>query len=228
MPVRMSSLLDVAGPAISRCAQLVPPVNSLMNIPPLMAAAARPPVFLMSATSLSRSSRYSWNSGICQRRSPEVRPHAIRRAARSSSLQNAPDMRFPSAVTHAPVRVARSTISSAPCAAAYPTASARVRRPSASVFPLSMVWPLLARTTSPGFTAVPDGRFSVAAAMPTTFTFGFSCATARMVCKTAAAPAMSSFMDAMPSAGFRLSPPESNVMPLPTMATVFAPDPPPL
>src|SRR5947199_153553 len=82
-----------------------------------------------------------------------------------------------------------------------------------------MVSPFMARTTSPGRCAVPDGMFSVAAMRPCTSTGRRSLGRAEKRPRTVAAPAMSSFIRYMPSAGLRSSPPESKVMPLPMMAT---------
>ena len=53
----------------------------------------------------------------------------------------------------APVSVARSTIRSAPSAAAYASASARISRPSASVLLTSTVLPFEMRMMSPGLVA---------------------------------------------------------------------------
>ena len=64
--------------------------------------------------------------------------------------------------------------------------------------------------------ALASGRFSAQQRMPTTLTSGRSLPSARMVKSTAAAPAMSPFISHMWSPGFRLMPPESKVMPLPT------------
>src|SRR5205814_2250457 len=72
-----------------------------------------------------------------------------------------------------------------------------------------------------GRSAVPDGMFSVAAIRPWTSTGDRSCGSAPMIPSTAAAPAMSYFIRSMPSGVLRSSPPESNVMPLPTSATRF-------
>jgi hypothetical protein len=60
--------------------------------------------------------------------------------------------------------------------------------------------------------------FSASASQPVTLTGSSSAAAARTVCSTAAAPAMSLFIDSMPLAGLIERPPESNVMPLPTSA----------
>jgi hypothetical protein len=87
------------------------------------------------------------------------------------------------------------------------------------VLPISTVMPFMARTMSPGRCAVPEGMFSVAAMRPCTSTAGFRRGRAWKSPSTAAAPAMSSFIRSMPSALLRSRPPESNVMPLPMMAT---------
>src|SRR4030095_8684186 len=97
--------------------------------------------------------------------------------------------------------------------------SASVSRPSASVLPISTVVPFIARSTSPGRMAAPEGMFSVAAIRPWTSTCGLSAGSARMMPSTAAAPDMSSFIRSMPSALLRSRPPESKVMPLPMTAT---------
>ena len=62
--------------------------------------------------------------------------------------------------------------------------------------------------------------FSARHSQPVTATGSSSRAAARTVCSTAAAPAMSDFMASMPAAGLIEMPPESNVMPLPTSATL--------
>ena len=94
-------------------------------------------------------------------------------------------------------------------------------RPSASVFPTSIVVPFIARSTSPGRVAEPDGMFSVAAMSPCTSTGGRRMGRAPMTPSTAAAPAMSYFIRSMPSDVLRSRPPESNVMPLPITTTRF-------
>ena len=87
------------------------------------------------------------------------------------------------------------------------------------MLPISIVVPFIARSTSPGRMAEPEGMFSVAAIRPWTSTPGLRAGSARMIPSTAAAPDMSSFMRSMPSAVLRSRPPESNVMPLPMIAT---------
>ena len=73
--------------------------------------------------------------------------------------------------------------------------------------------------TSPSLYALPDGMFSVQAASACSSTGSFSSPTAAAAASTAAAPAMSVFMSSMPSFVFSERPPESKVMPLPTMTT---------
>ena len=97
-------------------------------------------------------------------------------------------------------------------------ASASVRRPSASVFSISIVFPFMAVTMSPGFDALPDGMFSVAAMSPCTSAFGARSGSTAKRPRTAAAPAMSHFMVSMWLDGLSDKPPESKVMPLPMMA----------
>ncbi len=72
---------------------------------------------------------------------------------------------------------------------------------------------------SPGFTAAPEGMFSQAATTPTTLTFSFNSASARIVPMTLAAPHMSNFISSIAAPGLMEMPPESNVMPLPTSTT---------
>ena len=99
------------------------------------------------------------------------------------------------------------------------SASAITSRPSASVLSTSTVVPPRIVSTSEGRCAVPEGMFSATASQPVTATGSPRRAAASTVCSTAAAPAMSDFMPTMPSAVLIDSPPESNVMPLPTSAT---------
>ena len=68
----------------------------------------------------------------------------------------------------AAVNVARSTTAFGLYFLAYVKASAKIRRPSASVFTTSIVVPELAVKISPGFIEVPLGKFSVAGMSPTT------------------------------------------------------------
>ena len=81
-----------------------------------------------------------------------------------------------------------------------------------------MVMPAMLFTTSPGRVALPLGMFSQAATTATTFIAGAVSASACIVPSTDAAPHMSNFISSMPAPGFRLMPPESKVMPLPTSA----------
>ena len=111
-----------------------------------------------------------------------------------------------------------STIILAPCLTAYPSASAKISRPSASVVIISIVFPFIAVRISAGLKAVPLGKFSVAGTIAMTFTFGFSWAMAPMAAITEAAPDISLFISPIWSDGFIEIPPESKVMPLPTSA----------
>ena len=133
---------------------------------------------------------------------------------------------WPSATTTAPVRVAASSTAAGLKRRTYDSASHRMSRPSASVLMISIVLPRWLLTTSPGFTAVPDGRFSVDGIRPVTLSFGFSRPSASKVPSTAAAPDMSNFMSSMFWAGLIEMPPASNVTPLPTSATGGASPPP--
>ena len=65
-----------------------------------------------------------------------------------------------------------------------------------------------------------SGMFSVAGTMPITRTLAFSAGSSDIAASTAAAPDMSVFIVSMPSAVLIDRPPLSNVIPLPTNATV--------
>ena len=91
-------------------------------------------------------------------------------------------------------------------------------RPSASVLLTSIVVPSSARTMSPGLTAPPSTRFSVAPTRPITRTGAWSSASAQTASITAAPPHMSNFISCIPAAGLSEIPPESNVTALPINA----------
>ena len=82
----------------------------------------------------------------------------------------------------------------------------------------SIVLPRWLLITSPGLTAVPDGRFSVDGIKPMTLILGLKRPSVSNVPSTAAAPDMSNFMSSMLCAGLIEMPPESNVTPLPMSA----------
>ena len=113
-----------------------------------------------------------------------------------------------------------STIRSGLRSTARPSASASTSRPSASVLVISTVVPSYVVSTSPGRKDAPPTMFSASAANPVTRIGSSSRAMVSTACTTAAAPAMSSFIVGMLAAGLMVSPPESNVMPLPTSAEV--------
>ncbi len=69
---------------------------------------------------------------------------------------------------------------------------------------------------SPGFTARPLGRFSVAPTTPTSFTGSRRRAIAPIASITAAPPDMSNFISDIFAPGFSEMPPLSNVTALPT------------
>ena len=137
----------------------------------------------------------------------------------------APTATLPSAIEIAPVSVATSMMAVGDCSRAKVMPSARMRRPSASVLITSIVLPLIARRTSPGFVALPPGMFSVAGTIAVTSMAGFSRAMAPMVATTAAPPDISPFISSMPAAGLIEMPPVSKVMPLPTSARCVGPPP---
>ena len=123
---------------------------------------------------------------------------------------------LPSAVITAPVRVARSTISSAPWPIAWERQSASTSRPSASVLLISIVLPLDAVTMSPGLTERPLGRFSVAPTTASSLTGSCRRAIAATASMTAAPPDMSNFISDIFAPGFSEMPPLSKVTALPT------------
>ncbi len=137
-----------------------------------------------------------------------------------SSFPMRPAIRGPRATTQAPVSVAMSTIASGSSSTARQSPSASTSRPSQSVLRTSIVLPLRISRTSPGLTARPPGMFSVVGAMPTTRTRTLRARQAPSVAITSAAPLMSVFIVIMPSKLLSVRPPESNVIPLPTSATV--------
>ena len=98
------------------------------------------------------------------------------------------------------------------------SASPSTSRPSASVFSTSTVEPPYMVSTSPGRVALPESMFSAIGAKAVTRTGSSSSATASVAATTAAAPAMSHFIVAMPLLVLIDRPPESNVMPFPTRA----------
>ena len=79
-------------------------------------------------------------------------------------LAKAPATLVPRATTHAPVKVATSTIRSGLSSDARTSASPSTSRPSASVFSTSTVLPPYMVSTSDGREAEPDGMFSAIAA----------------------------------------------------------------
>ena len=82
----------------------------------------------------------------------------------------------------------------------------------------SIVLPFIARSTSPGRMAVPEGMFSAVGMSAVTFMRGLSLPTAHIVAIIAAPPDMSPFIASIPAAGLIEMPPESNVIPLPIRA----------
>ena len=103
----------------------------------------------------------------------------------------------------APVSVARSTRCVAPSRRAYHSASARIRRPSASGLLTSTVRPAAVVITSVGRIAVPLSMFSQAGTNPVTDSGSPSSAIAPSAATTAAPPAMSAFWRTMSACGFR-------------------------
>ena len=100
-------------------------------------------------------------------------------------------------------------------------ASPSVRRPSASVLLISTVLPDIDLSTSPSLYDLPDGMFSVQAAMACTSYGTPMSASTPMALMTAAAPDMSIFMSSIAFDGLSDRPPESKVTPLPMSAIFF-------
>ena len=98
------------------------------------------------------------------------------------------------------------------------SASARMSRPSASVFSTSIVLPLRAVSTSPSFIALPLGMFSTSASTPSTFTGSFSSAMACIAAEDGRGAGHVALHVHHLSVVLSDSPPLSNVTPLPTSA----------
>ena len=110
-----------------------------------------------------------------------------------------------------------STTRSAPISRTHQVrASARIRRPSASVLLTSTVLPFSWVMMSPGRVAVPEGMFSVEGMTATTSSPSPSSAIAATASRTAAPPDMSIFISCMPFEGLIEIPPLSKVTALPT------------
>mmetsp|Transcript_38693 Transcript_38693/g.101495 ORF Transcript_38693/g.101495 Transcript_38693/m.101495 type:complete len:275 (-) Transcript_38693:381-1205(-) len=205
---------------MSTCAHGVSLTNSLRKSAAVIEPPPPAPTFFRSAIVLLHCSAYSLASGIFHSSSPVSAAAPSKLSPRSSSDVQRPAYSGPSATMTAPVSVAMSTIASiCPRASAYTSASARVRRPSASVLMTSIVFWLEATRMSPGRIASAETMFSHAATMKCTSTpLGARPATTRAVPSTAPAPPMSNFIFSIidPAPALMLYPPESNVSPLPT------------
>mmetsp|Transcript_1564 Transcript_1564/g.4900 ORF Transcript_1564/g.4900 Transcript_1564/m.4900 type:complete len:239 (-) Transcript_1564:657-1373(-) len=97
--------------------------------------------------------------------------------------------------------------------------SARISLPSASVFPISTVCPLLLWMTSLGRNAFPATQFSTQGRRTRSFTSSLAPITMEARLSTLAAPPMSFFMVSMLLGGLMSRPPVSKQTPLPTMVT---------
>ena len=170
------------------------------------------------AKGLSRLARRCAGRGMGHRASP-ARAAASTTSRRRAGVPMTPPTRSPRATIWAPVRVATSMTASGPSWTARARASARTRRPSASVFVISTAVPSYMVMMSPGRWAPPPGMFSASASQASTRTASFWRAAARTTPRTVAAPAMSDFISGMEAGCLRDRPPESKVMPLPTRAT---------
>ena len=99
---------------------------------------------------------------------------------------------------------------------AFQRPSESTRRPSASVFNTSMVFPESVLMTSPGRCAFDEGMFSAIQVIAVTLPSYPVAASASIVPKTVAEPPMSYFISSMFAPGLREIPPVSKVIPLPT------------
>ena len=105
----------------------------------------------------------------------------------------------------------------------YQSTSASTSRPSASVLMISMVWPDIEVTMSPGRCALPSGMFSTRPMAPTALTLALRAGErVHQADDRRRRPPMSPFMSSMLAAGLIEMPPVSKVTPLPTKATGFA------
>ena len=127
------------------------------------------PRFLVSAIfELVISFSNAGSSGIGQASSPTSLPASCIRVLKSSSLDQSPVASWPSATTHAPVKVAKSMIYSGSNSPAFQSPSERTSLPSASVFRTSIVLPDSVVITSPGRCALEEGIFSAIHVIATT------------------------------------------------------------
>ena len=170
------------------------------------------------AKGLSSLARRCAGRGMGHRASP-ARAAASTTSRRRAGVPMTAPTRSPRATIWAPVRVATSMTASGPSWTARARASARTRRPSASVFVTSTVVPSYMVMMSLGRWAPPPGMFSASASQASTRTASSWRAAARTTPRTVAAPAMSDFISGMEAGCLRDRPPESKVMPLPTRAT---------
>ena len=109
-----------------------------------------------------------------------------------SSLENSPAYSEPKQTIIAPVKVAKSIINfGLNFFSVKVNASAKTKRPSASVFNISIVLPLYDFTISPGRCAFPLTIFSTRPTTPTALIFAFLKAKVFIKPTTVAEPAIS-------------------------------------
>mmetsp|Transcript_53031 Transcript_53031/g.79231 ORF Transcript_53031/g.79231 Transcript_53031/m.79231 type:complete len:204 (-) Transcript_53031:1170-1781(-) len=187
-----------------------------------MAPPYRVPTFFMSAILLANCSSYSFARGILQLLSPVASEMSANSFAKASLSVQTPAIFFPSDTMQAPVSVESSMIfSQSSSLSAKTRASARVNRPSASVLPISIVFPFDAVRMSLGTYAFPLIIFSHAATMKCASTpSGAMAPIARAAPSTAADPPQSNFINSIIPV-LILYPPVSNNRPLPTIPTFF-------
>src|SRR3981189_207781 len=164
---------------MSRCAHGASSTTRCRNCAAVIEPPLRLPVFFISANCESICLSYSGPSGMRQTRSPVSSPTLVSRSANSSLLENKPAYSVPRQTMIPPGSVARCTMNfGLNFFATYQSTSASTSRPSASVLMISMVWPDIDVTISPGRCALPSGMFSTRPMAPTALTFAFRAASA--------------------------------------------------
>jgi|APCry1669189534_1035231.scaffolds.fasta_scaffold50501_2 hypothetical protein len=136
-----------------------------------------------------------------------------------SSFVKSPAVSFPSATTHAPVSVAKSiNYLGLNSFWTYVKVSAKTSLPSASVFPISTVKPLILFIISPGRYERFPIEFSAKLQAKIIFFLIYSSIVPFNAPITAHDPPLSPYISSIDPVGFIFKPPVSKVMPLPTKA----------
>mmetsp|Transcript_7798 Transcript_7798/g.22289 ORF Transcript_7798/g.22289 Transcript_7798/m.22289 type:complete len:281 (+) Transcript_7798:576-1418(+) len=149
-------------------------------------------------------------------------PFSYSAPARSSLSVKIPGRSQPRATLCAPVRVAMSSkTSGSSLSVARVRQSARISLPSASVFPISTVSPLLLVSTSLGRKAFPAMAFSTQGRRTLSLKSSLDDMIIEARPRTLAAPPISFFMVSMLLGGLMSRPPVSKHTPFPTIVTSF-------